>query len=279
MDAPTPPRFCAPVQRWFTERFAGATEAQRGGWSAIGRGQDTLIMAPTGSGKTLAAFLAGIDTLVRRALEDRLEEGVKIVYISPLKALGADVERNLQAPLRGIEAAAAALGLSFPPIRSAVRSGDSSASERARMIRKPPHLLITTPESLYLLLTSARGRAILAGCEQVIVDEIHALVGNRRGRPPRALARAPRRFVRTSPAAHRSIGDRRAARRGRPLPRRSRSQTARPALAISSTPAAISRSTSASRSRKRPSPRSPRAPPGPTSIQRSRTTSGTTRPP
>lgn len=97
MDAPTPPRFCAPVQRWFTERFAGATEAQRGGWSAIGRGQDTLIMAPTGSGKTLAAFLAGIDTLVRRALEDRLEEGVKIVYISPLKALGADVERNLQA--------------------------------------------------------------------------------------------------------------------------------------------------------------------------------------
>jgi ATP-dependent Lhr-like helicase len=181
MDAPTPPRFCAPVQRWFTERFAGATEAQRGGWSAIGRGQDTLIMAPTGSGKTLAAFLAGIDTLVRRALEDRLEEGVKIVYISPLKALGADVERNLQAPLRGIEAAAAALGLSFPPIRSAVRSGDSSASERARMIRKPPHLLITTPESLYLLLTSARGRAILAGCEQVIVDEIHALVGNRRG--------------------------------------------------------------------------------------------------
>ncbi len=181
MDAPIPPRFCAPVQRWFTERFAGPTEAQRGGWSAIARGHDTLIMAPTGSGKTLAAFLAGIDTLVMRALADRLEEGVKILYISPLKALGADVERNLQAPLRGIEAAALALGLTLPPIRSAVRSGDSSASERDRLVRKPPHLLITTPESLYLLLTSARGRAILAGCEQVIVDEIHALVGNRRG--------------------------------------------------------------------------------------------------
>ncbi len=181
MDAPTPPRFCAPVQQWFTERFAGPTEAQRGGWAAIARGQHTLIMAPTGSGKTLAAFLAGIDTLVARALTDTLEEGVKIVYISPLKALGADVERNLQAPLRGIEAAALALGLTLPPIRSAVRSGDSSASERARLVRKPPHLLITTPESLYLLLTSARGRAILAGCEQVIVDEIHALVGNRRG--------------------------------------------------------------------------------------------------
>lgn len=181
MDAPTPPRFCAPVQRWFSERFAGPTEAQRGGWASIARAQDTLIMAPTGSGKTLAAFLAGIDTLVARALTGTLEEGVKIVYISPLKALGADVERNLQAPLRGIEAAAAALGLELPPIRSAVRSGDSSASERERLVRKPPHLLITTPESLYLLLTSARGRAILAGCEQVIVDEIHALVGNRRG--------------------------------------------------------------------------------------------------
>jgi ATP-dependent Lhr-like helicase len=94
------------VAAWFRRTLGAPTEAQRGGWSAIGRGQDTLIMAPTGSGKTLAAFLAGIDTLVRRALEDRLEEGVKIVYVSPLKALGNDVERNLQAPLRGIAAAA-----------------------------------------------------------------------------------------------------------------------------------------------------------------------------
>lgn len=181
MTAPAPSRFCAPVDRWFTRRFPGPTEAQRGGWAAIADGEDTLIMAPTGSGKTLAAFLAGIDALVRRGLDGTLGDGVKIVYISPLKALGADVERNLQAPLRGIAEAAAELGCDIPAIRTALRTGDSTASERARLIRKPPHLLITTPESLYLLLTSNRGRAILAGCEQVIVDEIHALVGNKRG--------------------------------------------------------------------------------------------------
>jgi len=174
-------QFCAPVQRWFDRRFAGPTEAQRGGWAAIAAGQDALIMAPTGSGKTLAAFLAGIDGLVRRGLAGALGEGVKIVYVSPLKALGADVERNLQAPLRGIAEAAAELGLAAPAIRTALRTGDSTATERARILRQPPHLLITTPESLYLLLTSTRGRAILAGCEQVIVDEIHALLGNRRG--------------------------------------------------------------------------------------------------
>ncbi|MBK9753725.1 MAG: DEAD/DEAH box helicase [Nannocystis sp.] len=174
-------QFCAPVQRWFERRFAGPTEAQRGGWAAIAAGQDALIMAPTGSGKTLAAFLAGIDGLVRRGLAGTLGEGVKIVYVSPLKALGADVDRNLQMPLRGIAEAAAELGLVVPAIRTALRTGDSTATERARLLRQPPHLLITTPESLYLLLTSPRGRTILAGCEQVIVDEIHALLGNRRG--------------------------------------------------------------------------------------------------
>ncbi|MCY1054550.1 DEAD/DEAH box helicase [Nannocystis sp. SCPEA4] len=175
------PAFSPPVARWFGERFAGPTEAQRRGWAAIGRGEDTLVMAPTGSGKTLAAFLAGVDALVRRGLVGELQDGVAIVYISPLKALGADVERNLQQPLRGIEAAAAALGTPLPTIRTALRTGDSTATERARIFRQPPHLLITTPESLYLLLTSERGRTILAGCEQVIVDEIHALVGNKRG--------------------------------------------------------------------------------------------------
>lgn len=181
MVAPMTGQFCAPVQRWFDGRFAGPTEAQRGGWAAIAAGQDALIMAPTGSGKTLAAFLAGIDGLVRRGAAGTLGDGVKIVYVSPLKALGADVERNLQAPLRGIAAAAAELGVATPTIRTALRTGDSTATERARILRQPPHLLITTPESLYLLLTSTRGRAILAGCEQVIVDEIHALLGNRRG--------------------------------------------------------------------------------------------------
>ena len=181
MEAEIAPRFCAPVERWFQARFAGPTEAQRRGWAAIAGGSDALIMAPTGSGKTLAAFLAGLDGLVRRGLAGELGEGVKIVYVSPLKALGADVARNLQAPLQGIEAAAAELGLTLPPIRTALRSGDSTTAERARLVRRPPHVLITTPESLYLLLTSDRGRAILAGCEQVIVDEIHALVGNKRG--------------------------------------------------------------------------------------------------
>jgi ATP-dependent Lhr-like helicase len=175
------PSFSAPVERWFRGRFTAPTEAQRGGWAAIAGGRDTLIMAPTGSGKTLAAFLAGIDALVRRGLAGELGAGVKVVYVSPLKALGADIERNLRAPLAGIAAAAAELGCALPAIRTALRTGDTSSSERAKLVKDPPHLLITTPESLYLLLTSAGGRRILAGCEQVIVDEIHALVGNKRG--------------------------------------------------------------------------------------------------
>ncbi|HEY8375157.1 MAG TPA: DEAD/DEAH box helicase, partial [Nannocystis sp.] len=180
-SGPALPAFSAPVARWFASRFSGPTEAQRRGWAAIAAGDDTLIMAPTGSGKTLAAFLAGIDVLVRRALAGGLDDRLSILYVSPLKALGADVERNLQQPLHGIAAAAAELGLELPPIRTALRTGDSTSAERARILRRPPHLLITTPESLYLLLTAERGRAVLADCEQVIVDEIHALVGNKRG--------------------------------------------------------------------------------------------------
>jgi ATP-dependent Lhr-like helicase len=169
------------VATWFAERFAAPTEAQARGWAEIASGRDTLIMAPTGSGKTLAAFLAGIDQLVRRAVEGRLDDRVRIVYVSPLKALGADVARNLDQPLREIEATALRLGRLLPPIRTAVRSGDTTSSERAKILRRPPHVLITTPESLYLLLTSDGGRAILGGVETLIVDEIHALAGNKRG--------------------------------------------------------------------------------------------------
>ncbi|HEY7958068.1 MAG TPA: DEAD/DEAH box helicase, partial [Polyangia bacterium] len=129
------PDFHPIVAGWFAERFGAPTEAQARGWAEIASGADTLIMAPTGSGKTLAAFLAGLDALVRRAIEGRLDEQVRIVYVSPLKALGADVERNLQAPLAGIEKSALALGRLLPPIRTALRTGDSSAAERARLLR------------------------------------------------------------------------------------------------------------------------------------------------
>ncbi|MDB4965111.1 MAG: associated domain protein [Myxococcales bacterium] len=174
-------RFHPAVATWFAERFGAPTEAQRLGWAEIASGRDTLIMAPTGSGKTLAAFLAGIDGLVRRAVAGALDDVTRIIYVSPLKALGADVERNLEAPLRGIEATAMRLGTLLPPIRTALRTGDTSQTDRARIIRRPPHVLITTPESLYLLLTSEKGRTVLAGAETVILDEIHALVGNKRG--------------------------------------------------------------------------------------------------
>ncbi|HEX9102412.1 MAG TPA: DEAD/DEAH box helicase, partial [Polyangia bacterium] len=174
-------RFHPAVATWFGERFGAPTEAQTRGWAEIASGRDTLIMAPTGSGKTLAAFLAGIDGLVRRAASGSLDDVTRIVYVSPLKALGADVERNLEAPLRGIEATAMRLGALVPPIRTALRTGDTSQTDRARIVRRPPHVLITTPESLYLLLTSDKGRTVLAGVETVIVDEIHALVGNKRG--------------------------------------------------------------------------------------------------
>ena len=174
-------QFHPAVATWFAERFGMPTEAQTRGWAEIASGRDTLIMAPTGSGKTLAAFLAGIDALVRRAVGGELDDVTRIVYVSPLKALGADVERNLEAPLRGIEATAMRLGTLVPPIRTALRTGDTSQTDRARIVRRPPHVLITTPESLYLLLTSDKGRGVLCGAETVIVDEIHALVGNKRG--------------------------------------------------------------------------------------------------
>src|SRR4051812_44966456 len=160
--------FSEPVQRWFQASFEAPTPAQAAGWPAIASGAHTLICAPTGSGKTLAAFLWGIDRLAREP--ERLGSGVRIVYISPLKALSYDIERNLRAPLQGIGA----------PISIALRTGDTPQSERRAMRREPPDILITTPESLYLMISS-QAREILTGVEAVIVDEIHAVAPSKRG--------------------------------------------------------------------------------------------------
>ena len=169
------------VAGWFGETFAGPTPAQQTGWASIGRGEDTLIAAPTGSGKTLAAFLSAIDGLVRRAQNDQLPDGTCILYVSPLKALGNDIEKNLEVPLAGIRERAESAGISMGDIRVAVRSGDTPASKRQAMLRKPPHILITTPESLYILLTAVKSRQILRHVESVIVDEVHAICHDKRG--------------------------------------------------------------------------------------------------
>jgi ATP-dependent Lhr-like helicase len=166
------------VQQWFRETFPGGpTRAQTQGWPPIAGGQHVLIEAPTGSGKTLAAFLAGISSLIRKAEQGTLGDATSVLYVSPLKALNNDVKKNLEEPLRGI----AALAGSLPMIRTAVRTGDTPPGERQRMVKKPPHILITTPESLYLLLTSELGRRMLATVSTVIVDEIHAVLGSKRG--------------------------------------------------------------------------------------------------
>ena len=169
------------VQRWFEESFEAPTAPQRDGWAAIASGRDTLIVAPTGSGKTLAAFLWALDHLHRLALDGNLQDRVYVVYVSPLRALNNDIEKNLRAPLAGIRAAAAGDGLELPEVRVAVRTGDTLAAARQAMTRRPPHVLITTPESLYILLTSARFRPALAAVRFVIVDEVHALMGGKRG--------------------------------------------------------------------------------------------------
>ncbi|MCY3886920.1 MAG: DEAD/DEAH box helicase [Chloroflexi bacterium] len=169
------------IQAWFRQRFSVPTDAQTEGWPHIRAGSDTLIAAPTGSGKTLAAFLAGIDALIRQTEREPLADAVSILYVSPLRALGNDIHRNLETPLAEIRRVAASLGEELPEIRVAVRSGDTPASKRQALTRKPPHILITTPESLYLLLSAERSRGTLRHVRTVIVDEIHALVGNRRG--------------------------------------------------------------------------------------------------
>ena len=169
------------VVRWFTGQFARATAPQIAAWPVIAAGGDALIAAPTGSGKTLAAFLAAIDALVRQALRNELADATQVVYVSPLKALSNDIRRNLELPLAGIAAELAAMGVVCPTIRAQVRTGDTPQSDRAAMRKTPPHILVTTPESLYLLLTSESGRAMLATTRTVIVDEIHAVASSKRG--------------------------------------------------------------------------------------------------
>ena len=166
---------------WFRQTFAAPTGAQEQAWPAIRAGKHTLIAAPTGSGKTLAAFLSAIDDLVRLGLERGLENECHVLYISPLKALSNDVQKNLQAPLEGIRNELFAQGLPDVEIRAWVRTGDTPQAERERMRREPPHIVVTTPESLYILLTSDSGRKLLSTVRTVIVDEIHALAGNKRG--------------------------------------------------------------------------------------------------
>ncbi len=169
------------VSRWFTETLGQPTPAQVRGWKEIRARRHTLIAAPTGSGKTLAAFLAGLDELFQEGLQSALPDETRIVYVSPLKALSADIHKNLALPRRGIANLANELGLPAPRITAAVRTGDTTSSERARILRTPPHILVTTPESLFLLLTAERSRQMLRTVHTVIVDEIHAVIGTRRG--------------------------------------------------------------------------------------------------
>jgi len=168
------------LSRWFNETYASPTPAQSLGWPRIAAGENTLILAPTGSGKTLAAFLYAIDEMIRTKDEQDVA-GVRTLYLSPLKALAHDIERNLEQPLLGIQRSAARMNLQLPTVRVGVRTGDTSPSERQRMVRTPPDLLITTPESLHLLLTSLRAREVLRTVRYVIVDEIHALSSDKRG--------------------------------------------------------------------------------------------------
>ena len=160
-----------------TERGTVSTQA----WEAVAAGRHTLIAAPTGSGKTLAGFLSAIDALVRDSRRAPLPDATRVVYVSPLKALGSDVHKNLEVPLAGIDRALAEAGEPGSGIRAMVRTGDTPGAAREAMRRQPPHILVTTPESLYILLTSEGGRAMLASAETAIVDEIHAVAGNKRG--------------------------------------------------------------------------------------------------
>src|SRR5271165_1912881 len=169
------------VAEWFVERFGTPTEPQELGWPHILAGRTTLISAPTGSGKTLAAFLACIDRLVRKALAGDLMDRTEVLYVSPLKALGNDIQKNLEIPLGEILALANERGMMMPEIRTAVRTGDTLMAERRAMLKRPPHILVTTPESLYILLTADKSRAILRDVETVIVDEIHAVADDKRG--------------------------------------------------------------------------------------------------
>jgi ATP-dependent Lhr-like helicase len=169
------------VARWFARTFPAPTDPQLRAWPEIKKQRHTLIAAPTGSGKTLAAFLSAIDDLVRLGVEGNLDDSTHVIYVSPLKALSNDVQRNLQVPLEGIQEELKALGQPEVNIRTLVRTGDTPASERTAMTKRPPHIVVTTPESLYILLTSEGGRRMLETARTLILDEIHAVVGDKRG--------------------------------------------------------------------------------------------------
>ena len=199
-------RFHPAVAAWFRDAFAAPTEIQERAWAQIGDGRHTLIAAPTGSGKTLAAFLSAIDGLVRRSVDGSLTEATSVLYVSPLKALSNDIHRNLEQPLAGIHRLLDPAGSSeeaLAPIRAMVRTGDTPSGARTAMTRRPPHILVTTPESLYLLLTADGGRRMLRTVETVIVDEIHAVVGSKRGSH---LALSLERLQALTPAPPRRIG-------------------------------------------------------------------------
>jgi ATP-dependent Lhr-like helicase len=176
-----PAAFDPLVRLWFARRFAQPTEPQALGWPEIQAGRNVLISAPTGSGKTLAAFLISIDALLKRAREGALEDRIEVVYVSPLKALSNDVHRNLEVPLAEISGMAREQGIALAPIRAALRTGDTTAWEREQALRRPPHILVTTPESLFILTTTEKGRRALATARTLIVDEIHAVVDDKRG--------------------------------------------------------------------------------------------------
>jgi len=169
------------VRDWFLKEFPAPTEPQAESWPAIKEGRHTLIAAPTGSGKTLAAFLSAIDDLVWKAVDGKLTDETHVVYVSPLKALSNDIKINLQEPLNGIQQNLEAAGIKCVQIRTFVRTGDTPARDRAAMTKKPPHIVVTTPESLYILLTSDGGRRMLSTTRTLIVDEIHAMVDDKRG--------------------------------------------------------------------------------------------------
>ncbi|HNF86425.1 MAG TPA: DEAD/DEAH box helicase, partial [bacterium] len=181
MDASIPQNFHPAIARWFVREYRQPTEVQSQAWEAIVEKKHTLIAAPTGSGKTLAGFLAIVNDLVIEGLERGLPQETRIVYVSPLKALSNDIEKNLQRPLQAIQDELESLRLPRVEIRVQVRTGDTPAGERTAMLKSPPHILVTTPESLYVLLTSDGGRKMLQSARIAIVDEIHALVGSKRG--------------------------------------------------------------------------------------------------
>src|SRR5207253_2684433 len=174
-------RFHPAVTRWFDQTFGSPSEPQARGWPAIQSGRHVLISAPTGSGKTLAAFLASLDVLFREGVKAGLPDETQVVYVSPLKALSNDIRKNLQEPLAGIRSALHEAEGRVIDVRAEVRTGDTTAAQRRALIQKPPHILVTTPESLYLLLTSQSGRRMLRTVRTLIVDEIHAVVDDRRG--------------------------------------------------------------------------------------------------